>query len=86
MSPQQRKCLDALNTLTEPDGEVCAPFMPIISVTGLDRQVVRRCVRALARRGLAEFHSPLWTDDGQPAGAGYCITIRGRLIASPRES
>ena len=82
MSPNQAKCLKALNALTSPDGEMCVPFAPIQQRTKLDRKTVRRCVRALARRGLAAFHRPLWSDDGLPAGAGYCISRTGRAIVA----
>ena len=78
MSALQLKCLAALNDLTEPHGEYCVAFDPLQRETGLDRRVVRRSVRALKRKGLAEFHSALWTEDGQPAGAGYCISVDGR--------
>ncbi len=74
----QQKCLEALDEHTHPNGEMCVPFAPIIEDTGLDRQTVRRHVRALARKGLAEYFRGLCNEDGQPAGAGYCITDAGR--------
>lgn len=52
-------------------------FGPIQRNTGHSRAEVRRACRLLARRGLAEYSSALWTDDGQLAGAGYAITAAG---------
>ena len=54
------------------------PFKPICQQTGMDRKEVRRRVRRLARNGYAEFCSGLWSEDGMPAGSGYCITKAGR--------
>jgi len=76
------KCLKALDEITIPDGVRACHFKPIIEQTGMDRPTVRRIVRHLARKGLAEFYSPLWDDDGRPAGAGYCITEAGRATLS----
>ncbi len=78
MTPDARKCLDALEELSAPDGEMCVPFAPLMNHTELDRKTVRRNVRLLARLGLAEYFRGLWTEDGAPAGAGYCITRKGR--------
>ena len=78
----QRKCLDALEELTSPNGELCMPFAPIEKETGYDRRTVRRHVRALARKGLAEYFRGLCTEDGDFAGAGYCITKAGRSALS----
>ncbi len=86
MTPDAGKCLDALDGLTRPDGEMCVPFKPIMSATELDRKTVRRTVRALARKGLAEYFRGLWSEDGQPAGAGYCITRAGREALSVKDT
>jgi hypothetical protein len=86
MSPKMRLCLNALAELS---GTFCdcdytyAGFQPIMARTGLCRAEVRRSVRALARRGLAEFGKGLWTEDGYPAGSGYRPTAAGRAIAEP---
>ena len=74
----QQRCLDVLQELTRPNGEMCTPFAPIQNHTGYDRRTVRRYVRALARKGLAEYFRGLCTEDGELAGAGYCITVAGR--------
>ena len=81
MTPDAKKCLAALNELTSPNGEMCMPFRPLMDRTELDRKTVRRNIRALARKGLAEYFRGLWTEDGDPAGAGYCITVAGQRLA-----
>ena len=81
MTPNAKKCLAALNELTMPDGKICMPFAPIMAHTELDRKIVRRNIRALARKGLAEYFRGLTTEDGEIAGAGYCITKAGRMLA-----
>lgn len=77
MIPLYRRVLIELDRLTLPHGEACVGFAPIVAATGLDRREVRQIVRHLARDGLADYHTPLWSDRG-PAGAGYCITPAGR--------
>ena len=79
-TPDALKCLDALSSLTEPNGEMCVPFAPLMAHTELDRKTVRRNVRALARKGLAEYFRGLCTENGEMAGAGYCITREGRVL------
>lgn len=59
-------------------------FAPIVADTRLDRKQVRRACRSLARKGLAQFGSALWTEDGEPAGSGYCITTAGIKATEPR--
>ncbi len=73
----QRICLDALECLTFPGGERCTPFWPIEQITGFERREVRRHVRALSRKGLAEYFRGLTTEQGDFAGAGYSITKAG---------
>jgi len=83
MIPEQEKYLQVLDNFSQPQGEMCLSFAPIEQETGYDRRTVRRNVRALARKGLAEYHRGLWSEDGKPAGAGYCITDEGRAALSP---
>lgn len=45
--------------------------------TGLPREIVRAVCRSLTDQGLAFYMKGLWTDHGQPAGAGYGITDAG---------
>ena len=77
MNDNDKKCLVALDEISTPD-EVCCAFSPVIEKTGLNRREVRLAVRRLARKGLAEYHKGLWSEDGEPAGAGYCITFEGQ--------
>ena len=80
MTPDAHKCLQSLNNWSEPDGEMCRPFRTIMDDTGFDRKTVRRHIRAAWRKGLAEYFRGLCTEDGEPAGAGYCITHKGRKL------
>ena len=73
----QQKCLEALAELSRPHGELCMPFAPLEAATGYDRRTVRRYVRQLARKGLAEYCRGLCTEAGEFAGAGYCISTDG---------
>lgn len=62
--------------------DACFPFAPISDETGLDRKRVKFICRSLRRKGLAEFYRGLWTDEGEPGGAGYCVTRAGRTLAA----
>jgi hypothetical protein len=79
MTPQEEKqaVLSHLAELTHADGVYCTSFAPIVRSTGLTRERVRFLCRLLKRQGLAQFHSGLWNEDGEPAGAGYCISPKG---------
>jgi len=83
LTEMQWACLNFLHGRTLPHGEMCIPFAPIVRGLKLDRASVRRSVRVLARKGLAEYYRGLWTEDGEPAGAGYCITPAGIKELSP---
>lgn len=84
MIEAKRRVLNALNEGTRPGPDYrCVPFSHLVIETRLDRRTVRRHCRALAREGLAEFHSGLWTDDGETAGSGYCISVAGREHLKP---
>ncbi len=78
MRPHHVAVLTALETWTLPQGEMCMGFSPIAAESGInDVRTVRRIVRHLARKGYAEYHRGLCTEDGDFAGAGYCITRAG---------
>ena len=65
-------------------GEECYfTFSNIMRSTGLDRTSVRNACRVLRRRGYTEFKAGLWTDEGEPAGAGYRITADGKDSLGP---
>ena len=53
------------------------PFAAIGHKSGLDRHLVRRTVRALARKGLLEYERSLWNEDGEMVGSGYGLTAQG---------
>jgi transcription initiation factor IIE alpha subunit len=74
------KVLMALDEKSAPFGEYCVNFKTLTNATGMSRQEVRRIVRHLARKGMAEFHKGLWSEAGEVAGAGYCITKPGQAI------
>lgn len=78
----ERLVLTALDEDTKPHGEYCAAFSQL-ERDGLDRKAVRRGCRSLRKKGLAEFYRGLMTDDGIPAGAGYCISESGRALLHP---
>ena len=87
----QAVCLIGLESLTAPFGEMCVGFGPVqrstrVDGTPLDRSVIRRAIRSLARKGLAEYHKGLVTEDGEFAGAGYCITNEGIKFLESRRS
>lgn len=53
-------------------------FRAIAERSGMEQGHVRRQVRRLARLGLTQFKSGLFTEDGAPYGSGYAITTEGR--------
>lgn len=57
--------------------EMAMPFAPICKGTGLPRERVRFICRHLTRKGLLQFCRALWTDDGEPRGAGYGLSDAG---------
>ena len=62
------------------------PFDTISADTKLDRKQVRAACRSLRERGLTEFSSTLWSEEGKPAGSGYRATKAGMaIIAEQRE-
>lgn len=63
----------------------CTPFAPLARRTRLPVAEVRRLCRALRRKGLTEYHSGLWSEEGQPAGAGYCASAAGFNLIEERQ-
>lgn len=55
-------------------------FSTVASRAQMDHKKVRRAVRGLARKGLAKFYRTSWTDEGEPHGAGYGLTGKGRAM------
>lgn len=54
-------------------------FKGIAKISGVPLEKVRRNVRSLARKGLAEFMKGLVDGDGMMAGAGYSATEAGAM-------
>jgi predicted transcriptional regulator len=79
LTPENMKVLKVLHELTAPDWAVC--FAPIIRETKMPRAEVRRRCRYLKRIGLAQYCRALWSDDGEPRGAGYAVTRQGMAVA-----
>lgn len=80
ISDRERKVLAALAECGEDFGYLS--FATIARRSGIEPDNVRRVTRSLARKGLAAFGKGLWTDDGRPAGSGYCATQAGRAVIS----
>jgi len=62
------------------DGEPTATafsFRCLEERAGLPREIVRALCRQLTDDGLACYARGLWTEDGEPFGAGYGITRKG---------
>jgi hypothetical protein len=57
-------------------------FDSLARQTKLERNIVRRACRSLAKKGLAKFEQTLWNDDG-PAGSGYRATEEGAALITP---
>jgi len=43
----------------------------------IPKEVVRGILRTLREEGKVDFTRGLWTEDGEPAGSGYCLTVAG---------
>lgn len=68
-----------LKALEEADRqEMCLNLFGLQTRTGLPRETLRGIAADLRAEGLAAHKKGLWSDDGTPAGAGYCITKAGK--------
>ena len=81
LNDNERKVLAALNY--NEDGICFSGFAFLMEETGLDRKAVRRSCRSLKRKGLAQFASGLWNEDGEPRGSGYAATKEGVEVLNP---
>lgn len=92
LTEREKPVLATLAELTRPYGEFCVPFYQISGAPSKSPETreVRRVVRQLARKGMAEFHRGLFDDEGMLCGSGYCITNDGLAAlvteASPEKS
>lgn len=57
--------------------EVAFSLRAFIAEPWITREIVRGVCRSLTDRGYAVYRRGLWTDDGEPGGAGYGITDKG---------
>jgi len=74
----QAKCLYAMMDIlsTQEEGYyIC--FAPVMAQTTMTRREVRRFIRALARKGFAEYGKGLSNEEGEFRGSGYRPTKRG---------
>jgi len=79
MSAREHDVLVILGDLTDED--FCTYFRVLVSFSnGLDKTQVKRSVRSLTRKGLAEYQRGLMDDDGTVAGSGYRISRAGRAL------
>lgn len=77
VSDRELKALTALYSTWYRGEAWCLYFKTIAEQSGLEPHTVRRTVRSLARKGLAEYQRGLFTDDGMIAGSGYACTKAG---------
>lgn len=79
LTEARRRELRILSYLSEKSADFgyCG-FRSISLQTQIKQRQVRVDVRRMARKGLTEYGKGLWTEDGEPAGSGYCITDLGR--------
>lgn len=77
INEKERKCLKSLVEVQEEGW--CKFFATIKADTGLTKKEVRRAVRALSKKGFAEYVKGLLDEDGDPGyfGSGYCATRAG---------
>jgi len=88
VSERERKVLEQLFDWGQEHEEGSCTYTRVIAThTKLSFKDARGGVRALVRKGLAEFHRGLFDDDGMVAGSGYCISSAGtKLIAAERDA
>lgn len=85
LGPQELKVLKVLANYWHEEGN-CIYFKTIRQEAGtpkLSTGQIRRACRSLKRKGLAEYHRGLFTEDGEVAGSGYCATEKGSNLINP---
>ena len=83
VSEREMKALRALHESYDSDYD-CMSFKAIAARSGLPLAQVRRTVRALARKGLAQYERGLFNEDGEVYGSGYSCTIIGHQFLEPQ--
>ena len=84
LSLNERKVLTYLVKNTNED-DCYSHFAPIMRETGLDRNIVRRACRRMARYGLTAYDKGLCSEDGDFLGAGYAATRLAHLSMEEKE-
>ena len=82
VSERERKCLEVLAPHWDDEAN-CFYMQYIATETKLTIPQVRRSVRSLARKGLAEYTRGLFNENGEVAGSGYCATREGARFIDP---
>lgn len=85
MMKRDKIVLEALQSISEPHGELCRPFSMVLDecfpaemhLQQLSLDEVKDSCRYLRQEGLAEFHRGLMNEDGEVCGSGYCISTLG---------
>lgn len=78
VSARERKVLVVLADRFDPVLWRAFSFKGIAKRCDVEPHLIRRVVRSLARKGLAQYERALWDEyDGTPAGAGYRCTQAG---------
>lgn len=76
-SEREMECLKRMVEFTDGEEGACIRMKGLAEAEALTYSQVRRAVRALARKGYAEFHRGLMDDEGKVAGSGYAVTEKG---------
>ena len=77
INESERKCLKELAEAYSSPEHCVLFFLHFTNYTGLNLTQVRRAVRSLARKGLAEHSAAYDCDDGLMVGSGYILTAAG---------
>jgi DNA-binding MurR/RpiR family transcriptional regulator len=85
LSERERAVLEVLVDAGGEDDFGYLSFRGIAARGNIDLSTVRRSVRALARKGFAQFEKGLWSDDGTPRGSGYCATREAISALQPKD-
>lgn len=83
LSDLEAQCLRAWQGMNPDFGYLS--FSVIEGRSSLPSHQIRRVTRALARKGLVAYARGLFTDMGEPAGAGYGLTASGQQHLSKLE-
>lgn len=74
LSKNEKECMSAFRESEEGYG---LTFKGVEANCELEKRLIRRTVRACARKGLLIYGRALFDDGGEFVGGGYCITKEG---------